>query len=330
MSQSSSQPLCCTSIQLFKNWPDCILRNVAIFLSTNDFRLLKLSLEEIAPDYDADPLVHECFREMATAYVHKYPKFFCHFLNCDELERNKFNDIVDRNINDPFLQFTSDFLRNDYATMMIVVSHCGCLFRFADSEWIRKSYEISELAMWNSQTRAIKWTLNMQILNNTTLIRNVVKDYEYPDGFLLLEWVSEQSADDDEFVLFCVEHDWENFEFTNERLRGNKHIALSAVRQNPPYLEFTSLEMRDDYDVVFEAISDTEFSTTELQFASDRLKDDYHLVMTAVECSPQQFQYASLRLRDDFDIVREAVRADNSMLQFASDRLRGNNLIVGV
>jgi len=63
-----------------------------------------------------------------------------------------------------------------------------------------------------------------------------------------------------------------------------------------------------------------------LQYASDALKDDNAIVMTALANAPFAYKYVSPRLKDDKDILTYVLEKnrDGSLIVYASDRLRSN------
>jgi hypothetical protein len=59
-----------------------------------------------------------------------------------------------------------------------------------------------------------------------------------------------------------------------------------------------------------------------LEFASIRLKDDYDVVLAVVSRYGIMLKYASGRLRDHQVLVEAAVRNNSRAIMYASDRLR--------
>lgn len=61
--------------------------------------------------------------------------------------------------------------------------------------------------------------------------------------------------------------------------------------------------------------------------ASDRLKDCYEFVLTAVRTDGQALRMASPRLRNCHDIVAVAVKQSEAALRYASKRLRNDPML---
>ena len=64
-----------------------------------------------------------------------------------------------------------------------------------------------------------------------------------------------------------------------------------------------------------------------LQYASEALRDDRRVCLTAVHVSGLALAFCSQRLRDDRGVVLVAVRREGTSLQFASRRLRGDRAL---
>lgn len=100
----------------------------------------------------------------------------------------------------------------------------------------------------------------------------------------------------------------------------NKEEVLEIVRWTNS-LRFVSDRLRDDYDVVLESIHGS--LSWSLEYASDRLKDNEDIILEALKYSSYVFKYASERLRDDYDFVLKAVRQSNKLvLKHASKRVQ--------
>ena len=91
-------------------------------------------------------------------------------------------------------------------------------------------------------------------------------------------------------------------------------------------MEFASDRLKDDDMVVRRAILN--YNTTALQFASERLKNNFDIVKTAVQMNPEVLQFASKELRNNEDIVKEAVAYDTQYFKFAGDKLKNNFLLL--
>jgi hypothetical protein len=62
----------------------------------------------------------------------------------------------------------------------------------------------------------------------------------------------------------------------------------------------------------------------QLDFASDQLKNDKDVVLEAVKQNDYALYYASEQLKNDKDIVLEAVKQDGDAIRYASDELQND------
>ena len=113
----------------------------------------------------------------------------------------------------------------------------------------------------------------------------------------------------------------------------NIQEAFSIIEENGMNLEFLPNEFKDDQNLVLYAINSMEkmalFSRENLpcplQFASDRLRNDYEIVSRAIEiCGGDALMYASENLKDDADLVKIAVKQNPTSLKFSSERVRAH------
>ena len=80
--------------------------------------------------------------------------------------------------------------------------------------------------------------------------------------------------------------------------------------------------MRDDWDVVFAAISQNGYA---LQYASERLRGSESFIIAALRqkgklIHENPLKWASTGLKDNRNVIMEAVRQDGPALQYASVR----------
>ena len=124
-----------------------------------------------------------------------------------------------------------------------------------------------------------------------------------------------------EVVLAAVKKNEDALKYASPRLKDDKDIVLEAIKSSSVVsaLRYASPRLKDDKDVVLEAV---EHDGEALEFASPRLQDDKDIVLEAVKERKYALQYASPRLKDDKDVVLKAVKHDGDALQYASPRLQ--------
>ena len=109
-------------------------------------------------------------------------------------------------------------------------------------------------------------------------------------------------------------------------IRNDKEIAIETIRLNGGFvLQYLSEELKNDRDVVMEALKKDSFA---LEYASEDLKKDKEIVKTAIEKRGLALWYASEELKNDRDIVLNAVKNNGIALGYASLELRKDKEII--
>lgn len=83
----------------------------------------------------------------------------------------------------------------------------------------------------------------------------------------------------------------------------NKNEFLEAVKNNGWALYHASKELRDDKQLILEAIKYDAY--TSLVFASERLQDNEEVVLTAVKKNRYALNCASERLQNNKEFLKE-------------------------
>ena len=116
-----------------------------------------------------------------------------------------------------------------------------------------------------------------------------------------------------------------DLDFASFEMRDDKDVVLEAVSKNRYALFYASERLRDDKEVVLEAVR---YNENALDYASERLKDDKDVVLGAVKDFGNALFYASERLKDDKEVVLEAVQRHGYALKFVSKRLKDDKEVV--
>lgn len=92
--------------------------------------------------------------------------------------------------------------------------------------------------------------------------------------------------------------------YIGKRLADNDYFIYDLIKKDPFYICDASDRLKDDFDMVMEAIKLTvngEFGY--LNSISDRLKDDKDIITEAIKRDKTTYEYASDRLKEDPDIL---------------------------
>ena len=110
------------------------------------------------------------------------------------------------------------------------------------------------------------------------------------------------------------------YDFANRKY-NDKDYMLAAVRLDGRALARASERLKDDWDVVLAAVQ--QYVWAALDNASDRLKDNGDFMRAAVQENSSAVVYASDRLKDNRDFMLVAVQKNvRAALDNASDRLK--------
>jgi len=111
----------------------------------------------------------------------------------------------------------------------------------------------------------------------------------------------------------------------NEDQRSDKNLVLELCNRNGMNLEFASLDLQDDDDIVYLA---TKQYGESFYFASERLKCNKEFILRLIRIRGSILKFISEELRDDYELVKLAVTCFGGSLEYASYRLKNNLDIV--
>ena len=144
--------------------------------------------------------------------------------------------------------------------------------------------------------------------------------------------------DDREIVRSAVAQDWHALRYASANLRRDKEIALFAVGVHGCAMEYVASELRADKQVVLSALNTANIDHV-VNHISNELFADKDVVLCIVKFSGVYLLRASDELRNDFDVVLSAVSSDSKFVRYprtaqplccASTALRNNKRIVMV
>ena len=134
----------------------------------------------------------------------------------------------------------------------------------------------------------------------------------------------------DEFMINRSNHRKDIYRIDDVRLvniveLNDIQVVINAIKKYGFELEYASEKFRDNKEVVLAAVSTNGYS---LRFASENLRDNKEVVLAAVLTHGSSLRFASDELRDNKEVVLAAVSTDGSSLRDASDELRNNKEVV--
>ncbi|MGC6368003.1 MAG: DUF4116 domain-containing protein [Candidatus Marinamargulisbacteria bacterium] len=107
--------------------------------------------------------------------------------------------------------------------------------------------------------------------------------------------------------------------------QGNKKNVLAAVSNHGEALEYASVDLKKDKEIVLAAVSN---HGEALEYASVKLKEDKEIVLAAVKNVPASVKFvADYTLLDDIDIALAVLLKEPSLKEFFSKSVRSNSEI---
>jgi len=136
--------------------------------------------------------------------------------------------------------------------------------------------------------------------------------------------INEKTSLSAEQLKWFEEDTWE-FENLPKEWFESKEFMLAVVTNSGRDLEYASDKLKDDKEIVLAAVTN---DGRALRYASDKLKDDKEIVLATVTNYGWVLEYASDKLKDNKEIVLAAVTNDGKGLQYASDKLKDDREIM--
>lgn len=115
--------------------------------------------------------------------------------------------------------------------------------------------------------------------------------------------------------------DPENLKHAPIEIQTVSEIVMLAVKKNGIMLQFASSCLRNNYDIVWEAVNQNGRAYV---FASDELKQDRNLAILAVSSYGRTLRLVPANLRSDPEVVWAAVKENPYSIEFASKEIRSD------
>ncbi|KAG2375066.1 hypothetical protein C9374_010070 [Naegleria lovaniensis] len=165
------------------------------------------------------------------------------------------------------------------------------------SNWLKKDKDYV-LKLVKNQPRAICYACT-ELKNDFEFLKQVVSCNGHALKYLLVDWTKNLNFE-------CVD-------------RCSKEIFMEAFK----HLNNTKNLSIDwtDIKIMKQVVSEWGYA---LKHASNELKNNYDLVLTAINCSACSLKYASDHLKNDKTLVLQAVKNNHNAMQFASQNLKNS------
>jgi|GEM_PF-853325 len=164
------------------------------------------------------------------------------------------------------------------------------------------------------------------------------KWYYYPEysiaDFIELFFFTDDLRDDKEIALLAVScfHICYRcpLQFVSLRLRDDEEVVFKAVETNGKNIHFASHRLSTKYEILSMAIRGPRGLNKEeiKKFITAEMRNDKTVMMEVVKKAGTTLEIASPLLQDDEDIITEAIKKSPSAMKYASDRLKGDHNFV--
>lgn len=131
-------------------------------------------------------------------------------------------------------------------------------------------------------------------------------------------YISEELQNNKEIISKVLKYS-DNLNFDSQFLKTIKILVLEVLKLKKNYLiESLSEELKNDYDILLAAVNNFGYN---LRFGSEILQDNYNIVSAAVKNKGLSIKFASYRLQKDKDIIIESILSDKHSFDFVKYNL---------
>jgi len=172
-----------------------------------------------------------------------------------------------------------EIFRDNYDVVMVAVKQNWLALEFASNNLQNDNNIVMEAVKNN--WKALKFA-SYEIQKNRNIVIEAIKNDLYA-----LEYT--QINNDYDIGMMRVKRDWTNLAYLSKDLQNNRNIVIEAVKQDWIALHWASNKMKDDRDIVMTALKKTDWywysinALTPLKNASDRLKNDFDIFNITIE-----------------------------------------------
>ena len=140
------------------------------------------------------------------------------------------------------------------------------------------------------------------------------------------EYFCDELRDDEDIARIDVSKQWGMLEYCSDRLKDERDIVRLAVGQKGTAIYYASGNMKNNAEMGRFAVSKTGEA---YRYLSDKLRDDKEITLIAVE-DPKALaiQHASDRLKNDIDVAVSAVRANGKAIEYVSIENRSQHSVI--
>jgi len=178
--------------------------------------------------------------------------------------------------------------------------------------------------------------INPLLYNDKEMIMLLIKyenlwwdqDYENCQN-ITLKYASDEFKNDYEIVLSAIKKSSYSLQYASKELQNNYNIVLTAVNKKGRTIKYASIELRNNYNIVLAAIKE---DIECVRYISKTLLDNENIILTGIKSNKYHtlliLEHVSDRLRNNYDIVLNAVIKNHNNYKYAPLIFRMNENII--
>jgi hypothetical protein len=162
--------------------------------------------------------------------------------------------------------------------------------------------------------------ISNDLLNNKDFIKSILE--KCPEIF---EYIPEKFKNDKDFIFELLDNDHSIIlDYISDDLKNDEDFIIKVIENyDENILYYTLTEIKNNFNVV--KCSVKHYGTT-LQFASDILKDNELIVLTAIEDDINALKFASDRLKKDKTFIIKCLKINKDIIHYINTYFESTKL----
>ena len=224
------------------------------------------------------------------------------------------------------IKYASKRLRDDKDIVLEAVRKEDANLEYASDRLKNDLDVINCLKDENLRKRYLNKIISIITFNNDDII-NKIKN----DG-LQLQYASNENKDNKDIALLAINNNPNSFEFVSDRLKNDKNFVLQVLKKDGELYCYVGDKCASDIDVIKMAINNTNYHVDIVEKIIDDgnnelIYDNKEIVQKLVNSTGYYLENASDRLKDDYDVVKSALTNEygdkhGDAIEYASLTLR--------
>ena len=147
----------------------------------------------------------------------------------------------------------------------------------------------------------------------------ILKALAYPNAGIALKYANKTLRGDKDVALAAIRGCVQAWQLISDDLKKDPEVSLAVVNKNGDMLYYLQNSCKEDHSIVEAAVRQ---NPRAYRSASDALKADRSIALSAFSRDGSMLQHAPESLRDDLEVVTAAVQSRSRSIRYASNRLK--------